>query len=182
MKENIWALIEWVIEDTPFEVKAGNIEITGMSSVCILAVSKIGLKDGFYVIEGKGTKAKPVKSFNPPPYPVTLPELSFSTKAKLGTTENIYKVLSQINGGVVKLIANGESLKINQSLTHSQITAIIPIIKIDGDNCIALYSATYLLPLFRYTTPTSLSFGENYPLLLVGENWQYFLAPRKDEG
>ena len=35
MKENIWALIEWVIEDTPFEVKAGNIEITGMSSVCI---------------------------------------------------------------------------------------------------------------------------------------------------
>jgi len=180
-QDNIWALIESITYNE-FLVKNGTTNIVDSSHVCVIQINKIGLKDGVYIIEGKGAKAKPVKSkgeaFSP-----NMPEIEFPLTAKLGTTENIYKILTQM-GGLVTLRANPNKQSMEISYTsggYIEIDAPFPTTKIVGeDKIISHFDTRYLQLPFRYLNPTTLSFGENFPILIEGENWKFFLAPRND--
>ena len=190
MKEDkIWQMVYQLIDEDDFEVKDGVIRIVDSAHVCMLEIRNVKLKDGGWRIGGKGANRKPVKwdlesagnqryYGNSPKIPI----IDFNCKISLGSTENIYKILKQMEyiGGLIIMKSNSKTLELTtkKNSAGNSINAIIPTTNIDGDAAHSTYQTRNLTALFQYLNPTSLEFGENFPIKIEGKNWTYFLAPR----
>ena len=186
MKEDkIWQMVYQLIDEDDFEVKDGVIRIVDSAHVCMLEIRNVKLKEGIWRIEGKGANRKPVKcggaerAFSP-----QIPIIDFPCKISLGSTENIHKILKQMEyiGGLIIMKSNSKTLELTtkKNSAGNSINAIIPTTNIDGDAAHSTYQTRNLTALFQYLNPTSLEFGENFPIKIEGKNWTYFLAPRND--
>ena len=191
MKEDkIWEMVYCVKDEDVFEVKDGIISIVNPSHICMIEIRNVKLKDGKWRIEGKGANKKPVKyNGDSPPYggSPNMPKIDLPCKVSLGSMENIYKVLKQMRSAIGNLVimkSNGKTLEITAKSagwgSANEINAIIPTTNID-DDARSFYDLPYLMQLFRYLNPTSLEFGENFPIKLEGKNWTFFLAPRIED-
>ena len=190
-EEKIWRMVD-ALTYQEFKVKDGVIRIVDPSHVCMFEVRNVNLKDGAWIIEGKGAKRKPVKydgmKVRVPP---NIPTLDAPCKISLGSTENIAKVLKQMKSAIGDLCTielNPKQYLLEVSIggegyanVVNRIEAIIPTTNIDGDSAFCRYSLIYLIPPFQYLNPTSLEFGHNYPIKLEGKNWTFFLAPRVED-
>ena len=192
-EDKIWQMVSAMIHGG-FKVKDGVIRIVDPSHVCMMVIRNVKLKDGYWIIEGKGAKMKPVKYKDVGDYgniiSPALPKIDFPCKISLGSTENIFKVLKQMKSAIgdlctIELNPKKQSLEVyiggdGYGNIVNRIEAIIPTTNIDGDgsDIRSQYSLSYLIPPFQYLNPTSLEFGENFPIKLEGKNWTYFLAPR----
>ena len=71
-EDKIWQMVDAMTE-REFKVKDGVIRIVHPSHVCMMEIRNVKLKDGPWIIEGKGAKRKPVKFDglygNPPAIP-----------------------------------------------------------------------------------------------------------------
>tara|TARA_R110000824_G_scaffold237322_2_gene426098 strand:- start:553 stop:1131 length:579 start_codon:yes stop_codon:yes gene_type:complete len=185
-EEKIWQMIDAFLWGEAFEVKKGVIKVVDHSHVCMMEIRNVKLKDGPWIIEGKGAKMKPVKYKDVEDYgnimSPALPNIDSPCKISLGSTENIFQVLKQMDriSGLILIESNSKTLKLSVEQTVGGIEAIIPTTNIDGDgsDIRSQYALHYLIQPFRYLNPTSLEFGPNYPITLKGKNWTFFLAPR----
>jgi len=182
-EEKIWQMVDAMIFEE-FRVKDGVIRIVDPSYVSMMEIRNVKLKDGPWIMEGKGAKMKPVK-YNGDVFPSpNIPKMELPCKISLGSLENIYKVLKQMRhiGDLCTIESNSKTLEVyiggdSYRNVVNRIEAIIPTTNIDGD-ARSTYSLSYLSPVFQYLNPTSLEFGENFPLKIEGKNWTFFLAPR----
>ena len=194
-EDKIWQMVDAMTE-MEFKVKDGVIRIVDPSHVCMMEIRNVKLKDGYWIMEGKGAKMKPVKFDGLYGNPPAMPKMELPCKISLGSTENIFKVLKQMGslGDVILMESNSKTLKLSiGQRNYSRIEAVIPTTNIEyylkgvgkeiSDNVIknigrSHYKLHYLIQPFRYLNPTSLEFGPNFPIKLEGKNWTWFLAPR----
>ena len=191
-EEKIWQMVSAMTE-MAFKVKDGVIRIVDASHVSMMEIRNVKLKDGPWIIEGKGAKMKPVKFDGLYGHQPAIPKIDSPCKISLGSTENIAKVLKQMKfaiGDLVTIKSNGKKQSLEVYIGGdgygnivNRIEAIIPTTNIDGDgsDIRSQYSLNYLIPPFQYLNPTSLEFGPNYPITLKGKNWTFFLAPRVED-
>ena len=186
-EDKIWRMVDAMTE-MEFIVKDGVIVIVDPSHVCMMEIRNVKLKDGPWIMEGKGAKRKPVEFDGLYGNPLNIPKMELPCKISLGSTENIAKVLKQMRhiGYLCTIESNSQSQYLEISVGGdgygnivNRIRAIIPTTNIDGD-ARSQYSLSYLIPLFQYLNPTSLEFGPNFPIKVDGKNWTFFLAPRID--